>query len=77
MKTTRDRDFEKLEEARDKRNRMSGAAKKALNRAYRQSKDSDLERLRRMLVEAHRKHDLKEIGRLEEILYRNYGRQRI
>ena len=70
MHTTRDLDLQELEEARDK---GVYSAKVALEKAYKQSRNSDIERGRRMLIEAHKRGDLKEIARLEELIYR-YGR---
>lgn len=56
---TRQHDLNILEEGRDRRGYESKHAKKALERVYQQSKDPEIERLRRLLVDAQKKQDLR------------------
>ena len=62
---TRYDDLAKLEQDRDTKRYEQAHASKLLNQVYRQSKDEDLEMMRRALVEAHRRNDFGEINKLE------------
>lgn len=67
MRTTRDIDFEKMEEFRDShRNKFT---KKAVERVWKQTRNDDLEKLRRLLIEAHKRHDLNEVAKLERMVW--------
>ena len=56
---TRQHDLNILEEGRDRRSYESKHAKKVLDKVYRQSKDPEIERLRRLLVDAQKKQDFR------------------
>lgn len=55
---TRQHDLDYLEEA--------GADKKKIDALYKQSQNRELEDLRKLLIEAHKRRDLVMAGRLEE-----------
>jgi len=67
IKTTRDKDLEMLAEGRNKV-RDKKTLQRLLDKVYRQSKDPKLESVRKGLIEAHKRHDLVEVEKLERII---------
>lgn len=65
MKTTRQHDLDQLEERR---------ARKSLERIHKKTKDPYLEKMRRDLIEAHKRKDFYLIDKLERLIV-EYGRK--
>lgn len=66
-KNTRRNDLEYYEEFRSKLG-SSKTVTRRLNDIYKQTKNDDLERLRFALIEAHKRHDMAEVERIEKLL---------
>ena len=62
---TRTQDLERLVVDRDRGNK---AAKKILEKVHLQSKDPEIERLRKLLIEAHKRNDLVKVEAISEEL---------
>lgn len=71
---TRTQDLNILEEGRDRRGYESKHARKTLDRVYQQSKNPEIERLRKLLIDAQKQGDYK---KAEEISWELKRHERV